>query len=421
MIVFYTASPTRVGGLDVWYPDWNTDWTTAACINTPPLPNGRPTYTSQLACCKAHYGGQSSGACLQSLPSPPTASPTGTGGLDVWYADWDSDWTTASCINTAPLPNGRPTYTSQLACCQANYAGQSSGACLQSLPSPPTSSPTGIGGLNVWYADWDSDWTTAACINTAPLPNGRPTYTSQLACCQANYAGQSSGACLQSLPSPPTSSPTGIGGLNVWYADWDNDWTTAACINTAPIPNGRPTFTSQLACCQANYAGQSSGACLQSLPSPPTSSPTGANSPFYPVWASGGFSVSYCDNSPSGLKSWMKTYDTQAECCNEWFPNQQGNFCLRRAPAFGSLAPTVTPVYPYYPKWGNTPAEGRCLNDGAHGWNTYLYDNGYDCCEAWFKKMDGSFGISNCLLALGYTNSPTDAPTKKPTMKPTLA
>ena len=65
-----------------------------------------------------------SGACLSQLESPPTTSPTSTGGLDVYYPDYVSPWISATCINARPLPNGRPTYASMLDCCKSAYAGQ---------------------------------------------------------------------------------------------------------------------------------------------------------------------------------------------------------------------------------------------------------------------------------------------------------
>ncbi|KAL7527059.1 hypothetical protein ACHAXR_001779, partial [Thalassiosira sp. AJA248-18] len=128
-----TTSPTEEGGVgDVWYPDYDTPWTDAGCLNTRPypfLPGGRPTYTSMLACCKGAYGGQASGKCLASLPSPPTQSPTETGGLKVYYPDYDTDWTKAVCINDRPLPSGRPSYSSLSACCSAAYGDQHDQAC----------------------------------------------------------------------------------------------------------------------------------------------------------------------------------------------------------------------------------------------------------------------------------------------------
>ena len=81
-----TTSPTMSGGLvDFWYPDYDTAWPDAGCLNTLPLPynnpNDRPQYETQLACCKGAYGGQSSGKCLSQLASPPTTSPTLSGGM----------------------------------------------------------------------------------------------------------------------------------------------------------------------------------------------------------------------------------------------------------------------------------------------------------------------------------------------------
>jgi len=255
-------SPTQTGGLDVYYADYATSWSAAGCINTRPLPSGRPTYNSQIACCKGAYAGQTSGTCLSQLPSPPTMSPTQTGGLDVYYPDYATAWFAAGCINTRPLPSGRSTYSTQIACCKGAYAGQTSGECLNQLPSPPTMSPTQTGGLDVYYPDYATGFGQAGCINTRPLPNGLPTYSTQIACCLAAYAGQTSGACLNQLPSPPTMSPTQTGGLDVYYPDYNTSFGNAFCINTRPLPSGRPTYSTQASCCSQAYGGQASGACM---------------------------------------------------------------------------------------------------------------------------------------------------------------
>ena len=142
-------TPTGFDGLDVYYPDYKTAWSEAYCINERPLPSGRPTYSSMLACCKVSpvtgdtsdarasfsqhptplffrrvqgsYGGQTSGKCLSMLNRPPTTSPTGVGGLDFYYPDYDTAWSIATCKNERPLPflpGGRPVYDTMLECCK---------------------------------------------------------------------------------------------------------------------------------------------------------------------------------------------------------------------------------------------------------------------------------------------------------------
>jgi hypothetical protein len=51
---------------EFWYPDYETSWDRATCLNTLPLPfttGGRPTYDSKDACCANAYRGQVSNAC----------------------------------------------------------------------------------------------------------------------------------------------------------------------------------------------------------------------------------------------------------------------------------------------------------------------------------------------------------------------
>jgi len=200
-----TTSPTTEGGMsDFWYPDYDTVWSFAGCSNKLPLPypnkNDRPNYSTQVACCKGAYAGQVSGKCLSQLASPPTTSPTGVGGLDYYYPDYDTAWSVATCKNDSPRPfnkNDRPTYDTMLACCKGAYAGQQSGACLAGLASPPTVSPTKMGGgLDVYYPNYTLVWPMGVCINDAPIPSGRPTYSTKSACCGGAYGGQTSMKCM---------------------------------------------------------------------------------------------------------------------------------------------------------------------------------------------------------------------------------
>jgi len=165
-----TQHPTKLGGPDVYYPDYTLDWSDGKCINTTPVPSGRLTYTSMLGCCKAAYGGQMSMKCIQSLPNPPTGAPTKVGG-GVFYPDYSLPWPEGKCINTTPVPSGRPTYTTMLACCKGAYGGQMSNACINALPNPPTPSPTKV-SPTVWYPDYTLGWPDGKCITTVPVPSG---------------------------------------------------------------------------------------------------------------------------------------------------------------------------------------------------------------------------------------------------------
>ena len=118
--------------------------------------NSGPGYDSELECCNGEYSSQSSGSCLQSLPNPPTTSPTESGPLDVFYPDYSTAWSQGACINTRPLPSGRPNYPTLSECCAEAYRGQSSNACIKTIPGyqSPTVSPT-TDTLNPkpWYPD----------------------------------------------------------------------------------------------------------------------------------------------------------------------------------------------------------------------------------------------------------------------------
>ena len=256
-----------------WHPDYSVGWDQGKCDFTTTC--NSPSYSTNLACCKGAYGGQISNYCVSQMANPPTMSPTKTGGPDAYYPNYDVAWPEGYCANTVPMPSSRPVYTTMLGCCKGAYGGQTSGACIAKLPSPPTMAPTKTGAAGTdYYPNYDLAWPEGVCINTQPIPSGRPVYTTQLACCKAAYGGQTSGACIKGLASPPTMAPTKKGGPDAYYPDYTLAWPEGKCINTVPMPSGRPVYTTQLACCKAAYAGQSSGACIKGMVSPPTFAPS---------------------------------------------------------------------------------------------------------------------------------------------------
>ena len=75
-----TTSPTSSDRTaPFWYPDYESPWSHATCLNTLPLPykyaNDRPNYSTAKECCKMAYAGQMSKSCVCSLDSPPTRCP----------------------------------------------------------------------------------------------------------------------------------------------------------------------------------------------------------------------------------------------------------------------------------------------------------------------------------------------------------
>jgi hypothetical protein len=263
-------------------------------------------------------------------------------------------WEDGYCINDHPAPtDGSVTiYDSELECCKGAYVGQSSGACLAQLPSPPTASPFGVNGPDIWYPKPGVQWTDGYCVNDYPAPdeatlNGAHVYDSELECCKGFYGTQTSGKCLTYLPSPPTASPITAAGPDKWYKKADMTWDDGYCINDHPAPtDGSVTiYDSELECCKGAYVGQSSGACLAQLPSPPTASPAGPDSPFYPVWVGTGWGASYCDNDPAERPVGVDyAYASQEECCTKWFANQPSNTCMNHDPTYGSRSPTQAPI-----------------------------------------------------------------------------
>lgn len=121
--VLQSSSLPRPG----WHPNYSAGWSGGYCVYT--IDPNTPSYPTQLDCCRGAYRGQISGYCLGRLPSPPTRAPTGSGGLDVYYPDYTLPFAQGYCTNRRPMPmnGGRPTYTSEMACCKSAYAGQQSG------------------------------------------------------------------------------------------------------------------------------------------------------------------------------------------------------------------------------------------------------------------------------------------------------
>eukprot|EP00571_Detonula_confervacea_P010921 CAMPEP_0172303464 /NCGR_PEP_ID=MMETSP1058-20130122/4993_1 /TAXON_ID=83371 /ORGANISM="Detonula confervacea, Strain CCMP 353" /LENGTH=486 /DNA_ID=CAMNT_0013014285 /DNA_START=1 /DNA_END=1461 /DNA_ORIENTATION=+ len=348
-----TTSPTGSDGSgSAYFRDNSVAWSEGTCINTGTAPDGWPTYATMLECCKGAFGNQMSGMCLAALPTPPTTSPTTSGGtVDFFYPDYDTMWSEAGCLNTAPLPyprkEDRPVYPTHLECCKGAYGGQMSGKCLAELPSPPTTSPTGSGGADFYYADYETPWPEATCKNDLPLPfprkEDRPNYDTMLACCKGSFGNQQSGACLAILPSPPTTSPTGSGGADFFYPDQDTAWPEGTCMNALPLPfpkGDRPTYDTMLDCCKGAFGGQQSGACLANLPSPPTTSPTGSDGTGYFRDTSVAWSEGACINTGTAPNGWPQ-YDTMLACCKGAFGGQRSGVCIANLPSPPTESPTV--------------------------------------------------------------------------------
>merc|ERR1719428_555621 len=162
-------------------------------------------------------------------PSPNPSLANCHGGLtDFWYPDYDTAWSIAGCKNTLPLPynnpNDRPNYDTHIACCKGAYAGQVSGACLSELESPPTTSPTNEGNTGSdYYPDYSLAWPEGKCINKLPVPSGRPTYSTKIACCSGAYGGQVSQTCIGDA-NPCYSCKFAIPAIDdIWNSLSDHD------------------------------------------------------------------------------------------------------------------------------------------------------------------------------------------------------
>ena len=136
------------------------------------------------------------------------------------------------------------TYESQLECCEKAYSGQSSGACIFSLPSSVRDTLPVV---------WFPVYAEQICVSTEfePRNHGVNGYKTQLECCKKEYGhgDDDMERCFQGLPNPPTISPTPVGGLSIWWPDYSRAFNSGVCINKGPIPDGIVTYPSQLECC----------------------------------------------------------------------------------------------------------------------------------------------------------------------------
>ena len=131
----------------------------------------------------------------------------------------------------------------------------------------PTLSLANKENTNKWYPVYGHDFNQGTCSSTASVPNGIISFYSQIECCKRAFAGQSSGACMFSLPTSISKS------IKVeWYPVY-NDHTCIISTTTSPRPHGVPGYETQLDCCIAEYRHGRDGdptKCFASMPNPPT-------------------------------------------------------------------------------------------------------------------------------------------------------
>jgi hypothetical protein len=144
----------------------------------------------------------------------------------------------------------------------------------------------GVEPAKKWHPVYAAGWDAGHCEENSDC--NAPAYDSELDCCKHVYLNQESGACLGSLPNPPTKTPTSAptgspvvtppsptpptdGTAGFWYPDYATNWFDAGCLNTWPLvgfnENDRPKFGTQLECCNQAYSGQTSMACIGMIPS----------------------------------------------------------------------------------------------------------------------------------------------------------
>lgn len=405
-----TKNPADINSPDgVYYADYAPIWDEGRCINTRPLPAGRPTYLTLVTCCEVVYPGQASGKCLSGttatspssmgsmdvvvgaasyvaeLPSPLSTSPTDIGAGDLSYH------TNLPSIDTSELSSPPSTKSFDMDEEHATYHTE--------LPSPSEMSLKDAGTLDVYYLEYDE------CTNIRPVPAGRPTYPTLLSCCELQGLGkclfgpttppaptpsmspteiadigdigvrdliyptslpstifpefssppssypsdrnEEDDTYVTELPSSATMSPRDAGTLNVYYLDYDK------CINTHPVPAGRPTYPTLISCCERHRLGT----CLFGRTSPPTRSPTHvsmldvthlsdpSSRPSSSPMDGDVLDVYYPDNgvciNDHPLPYRRPTFSTMVACCKTAYGGQISGKCLSKLPSPPTSSPSI--------------------------------------------------------------------------------
>ena len=143
-------------------------------------------------------------------------------------------WLEGVCQSSITIPSGVISYNSQLECCQSSYAGQTSGACMDSL-TPEVKATL----REVWFPIYADQKCESSMV--AVQAHGIPGYDSQLDCCMAEYRHKVL-PCLEGMDNPPVIE-------EFWYPDYTRGWVDGICIK-GPVPNGVISFSSQEACCR---------------------------------------------------------------------------------------------------------------------------------------------------------------------------
>lgn len=144
-----TPSPTVAATSPfIWYADFNSEYSVGKCIKALPQPShgSRTYFASQLECCAANYGAQTSGACIQVIATPtnePTALTLTTGApvqstmtcTPQWYVRSDGN-----CVMSCEVDIGGS--CGGLASSLDLLFGRKSECPTASLSLSPTASPT---------------------------------------------------------------------------------------------------------------------------------------------------------------------------------------------------------------------------------------------------------------------------------------
>ena len=319
--VGYTTS--TVSKLETYYPDYNVDWSLGKCSNAYPAPGGRPQYNSQKECCEKAYAGQSSLACISDVPLATENT------IGEFYPNYNSLFSKGICTNEAPLPQGRPIYSSQAECCEFAYRGQASGACVNHVPGDDTDKVVSFAEsftseFMAPHAVLRSNFITFSCdeSNTFPfdtaimdilfdyevslpqnvqakhaLPSLKKEIMDGLASslnCQivtqrrglrktddgvllgfqsvdgSDVINGEKGSCSRTQEMNGERCYPIIGHIAaVLKFEATSDEVLVVknvCTNEAPLPQGRPIYSSQAECCEFAYRGQASGACVNHVP-----------------------------------------------------------------------------------------------------------------------------------------------------------
>jgi hypothetical protein len=217
-----------LGGLSVFYPDWENN---SYCKND----GGEPMYMqlspdiwltdSKQACCKQYF-------------SFAMAECMGVGTTVLgWYPDWANEGNDAKCHLDDNVPNymrqdpSSWIYPDVDSCCERYYNYAQDECIIASGGTAPVA-------VSKWYPAWAKEGNDSKCIFGADAPSYMKIqaaiwlYDDASACCE-RYYGYAMNTCLVASGGSPSAI-----AMAKWYVKWDTETCVKNCEDSSDLSCG---------------------------------------------------------------------------------------------------------------------------------------------------------------------------------------